>query len=56
MVLSFMMRCTSPIGYVLLVFYKLISEKALVAFVLAGVLVAIPTFLVLFALDSYCYG
>jgi hypothetical protein len=56
MVVSFMMRCTSPIGFFFLIIYKIIHEKAFFTFLLAGVIVAVPAFLACFGIDSYFYG
>lgn len=55
-VVSFMMRCTSISGFLLLVLYKIFKEKALCAFLQAGFLVAIPTMILLVAFDTSYYS
>lgn len=54
--MSFMIRSTSPIGWVFLVLYKLIKERSLLPFILAFFAVAIPSLILFTALDSYYYG
>jgi hypothetical protein len=53
---AFMMRCTSPIGFIFLIIYKLFSKKSFKCFAIAGIFVALPTILFFIAFDSYYYG
>jgi hypothetical protein len=55
-VVSFMMRCTSISGFIFLVLYKIIKEKAWCAFLQSGFLVAIPGVLLLVAFDTSYYS
>lgn len=55
-VVSFMMRCTSISGFILLVLYKIIKEKAWCAFIKSGFLVAIPCIILLVAFDTSYYA
>lgn len=55
MVLSFMIRCTSPIGWIPLILYKIIKEGSFCAFFLSGLIVALPTLIALVAIDSIYY-
>jgi hypothetical protein len=53
---AFMIRCTSPIGFVFLVIYKIYSEDCLESFIKSAVSVAMPTLIFLIAMDSYYYN
>lgn len=55
-VVSFMMRCTSPIGFIFLIIYKLLKEKNLQSFMISGLLIAIPSMILIVALETYYYG
>lgn len=55
-VLSFMMRCTSLIGWIPLVLYKIVKENSFKAFLISGFTVAIPLFSVFICMDSMYYG
>jgi phosphatidylinositol glycan class B len=52
---AFMIRCTSPIGFVLLIIYKIYSEDCLKTLIKAAASVAVPTIIFLTAMDSYYY-
>jgi hypothetical protein len=54
-VIAFMIRCTSPIGFVILVLYKLYKERNLVSFIISGFMIAIPTVILFIAFDTYYY-
>jgi hypothetical protein len=56
MVASFMIRCTSPIGWVILVFYKLIKERSFCAFFKSGLLIGLPSLGLFILVDSMYYG
>lgn len=54
--LSFMIRSTSPIGWIPLLVMKIVYDKSLFAFLQAGVVVAIPILSFCVAMDSIYYG
>jgi phosphatidylinositol glycan class B len=54
--LSFMMRNTSPIGWIPLLFYKIVYEGSFVPFAIAGVFVALPIIGLCILLDTLYYG
>ena len=54
--MSFMMRCTSIIGWIPLVIYKMYQNKGIKVFVISGIVVAIPSFLLFILGDSLYYG
>ena len=54
-VISFMIRCTSIIGFAPIVLIKIFEDKSLYTYVQAGLFIAIPTFILLIAIDSYYY-
>jgi hypothetical protein len=56
MIVSFMMRCTSIIGFILPCLYKIICANALKPFLISAAVVACPSLFLLAMLDSYCYG
>lgn len=53
--LSFMMRTTSPIGWVPLLAIKVFSEGAFVPFLIAGIFVAVPIIAATVAIDTWYY-
>lgn len=53
--LSFMMRNTSPIGWVPLLAIKVLYEGAFVPFLLAGVFVALPFIFLTVYVDTWFY-
>jgi hypothetical protein len=55
LVLSFMIRCTAPLGWIPLVIYKLINENSFKPFLISGFVVAIPSLLILILIDSIYY-
>lgn len=50
--LSFMMRNTSPIGWIPLLAIKVLFEGALVPFLIAGIFVAVPIIGLVVAVDT----
>jgi len=54
--LSFMIRNTSPVGWIPLLFLKIIYEKTFLSFLIAGIFVAIPLIFLCVCLDSLYYG
>lgn len=54
--ISFMMRNTSPIGWIPLLFLKVIKEGSFKPFLIALFIVAIPIILLALLLDSMYYG
>ena len=55
-VVSFMSRCTAPIGWVFLILHTIVKKKTFLLFIKAGIFIAIPTLLLLVAIDSFIYG
>lgn len=53
---SFMIRNTSPVGWVPLLAYKVLKEGSLVPFIISGIFVAIPLIGFLIFVDSQFYG
>ena len=53
--LSFMMRNTSPIGWIPLLAIKVLFEGAFLPFLLAGVFVAVPIIGLVVAIDTFYY-
>lgn len=54
--MAFMMRNTSPIGWIPLLAYKVLYEGSLVPFILSGVFVALPILALCVFLDTSYYG
>lgn len=54
--ISFMIRNTSPIGWVPLLLIKIVKDKSLVAFIISGIVVFIPIVCFCTILDSIYYG
>jgi hypothetical protein len=52
---AFMIRCTSPIGFLALIIHKMYYHKATYAFIVSGFLIAIPTIVLYVSLDTYYY-
>lgn len=53
---SFMMRNTSPVGWIPLLVLKIIHDKSFCAFATAGFLVALPTMCACVLIDSLYFG
>ena len=53
--ISFMMRNTSPIGWIPLLAIKVLKEGAFVPFLVAGIFVAVPLIGAIIALDTWFY-
>ena len=53
--ISFMMRNTSPIGWIPLLAIKVLKEGAFVPFLLAGIFVAVPLIGAIIAVDTWFY-
>jgi len=53
---AFMIRNTSPVGWVPLLALKIIQEGSLLPFIISGVLVAIPIIIFCIFMDSMYYG
>lgn len=53
--ISFMIRTTSPVGWVPLLAWKVLFEGSLPAFLLAGIFVALPVCCACVAADTYYY-
>ena len=53
--LSFMMRNTSPVGWVPLLAIKVLYEHSFVPFLIAGVFIALPLIVILVAVDTWFY-
>jgi hypothetical protein len=53
---AFVIRNTAPIGWIPLVIYKIIKDRSLINFIIAFILVVIPTLSVLILIDSVYYG
>lgn len=56
MTIAFMIRCTSPIGFVVLIAYKIYKEKCFISFLISAVAIALPTLCLCVALDTYYYN
>lgn len=54
--LSFVMRNTSPIGWLPLVIIKIIKDKSLLAFIKSAILVSIPILAINTFIDTLYYG
>jgi hypothetical protein len=54
--LSFMMRSTSPIGWMPLLLIKIIYEGSFKPFLISGILIALPIMGLCTVIDSYYYG
>jgi phosphatidylinositol glycan class B len=54
--ISFVIRISSPAGWLPLLFWKLFADKSFFAFLKAGFLIFIPTVLSSIAIDSIYYG
>lgn len=54
--LQFMMRNTSPIGWIPLLLIKIYKEKSFKAFLISGLLIAIPLLFILILIDTIYYG
>jgi len=53
--LSFMMRNTSPIGWLPLLAIKVLFEGALCPFLIAGIFVALPLIFLIVCIDTWFY-
>jgi len=53
---SFMIRTTSPTGWIPLLAYKVLKEGSFVPFLTAGFLVALPVCCLCVLVDTYMYG
>lgn len=53
--LSFMMRNTSPIGWIPLLAIKVLFEGSLIPFLIAGVFVAVPLMFFTVVIDTWFY-
>ena len=53
---SFMIRNTSPVGWIPLFFVKVVFEGSFMPFLLAGMIVAVPIVAFCVLLDSIYYG
>lgn len=56
MCLSLAIRNTSPVGWVPLILYKIIEQRAILAFIKAVIFIAIPTIALIILIDSLYYG
>ncbi len=56
MCFSLMIRCTSPLGWIPLLFYQVIKNRSLFSFIKAFLFAALPTLVLLTILDSLYYG
>jgi phosphatidylinositol glycan class B len=54
--LSFMIRNTSPVGWLPLLLHKIVYENAFRSFLIAGIIVALPLISFCITLDSLYYG
>jgi len=54
--ISFMMRNTSPVGWVPLLAYKVLREGSLVPFIISGLIIALPTIFACVWMDTKFYG
>lgn len=54
--LSFMMRNTSPVGWIPLLLLKIFQDNSFIAFVIAGIIVALPIIGLCIFLDSLYFG
>lgn len=54
--ISFMMRNTSPVGWLPLIILKIIYQKSLKAFLLSGFIIAIPIISICILLDTMYFG
>jgi hypothetical protein len=50
-----MNRCTSPIGWIPLIIYKIVKEKALVPLIISFFIIAIPSLVVFIIIDTIYY-
>ena len=53
--LSFMMRNTSPIGWIPLLTIKVLNEGSFVPFLIAGIFVALPLIFLIVCIDTWYY-
>ena len=53
--IGFMMRNTSPVGWIPLLIVKIINEGAFVPFLISGIFVAVPLVVAIVYLDSIYY-
>lgn len=53
---SFMMRPTSPIGFIFLVIYKIFKENSILSFILTGLTFVIPILFCIISLETYYYN
>jgi hypothetical protein len=56
MTASLMIRCTAPLGWVPLILYKIFVKKSMVAFIKSGIIIAIPSLVIMTIIDSMYYG
>lgn len=54
--ISFVMRNTSPIGWIPLLLHKIIFDGSFIPFLKSGFIVAIPTIFAAILIDSWFYG
>ena len=54
--IEFMMRSTSIVAWIPLLFLKVVRDGTLVSFLKSAVLVAAPTIFFIVCIDSYCYS
>ena len=54
--ISFMMRNTSPVGWIPLLAFKVLREGSLVPFLISGLFVAFPIILLCISIDTAMYG
>ena len=54
--IQFMMRNTSPIGWLPLLFIKIYKDKSFKALLTAGIIIALPLLILIILLDTYFYN
>jgi hypothetical protein len=54
--ISFMMRNTSPVGWIPLLILKIVQNNSFCAFLISGFVVALPIIAACIALDSFYFG
>jgi len=54
--ISFMVRNTSPVGWLPLLAIKVLREGSFVPFLISGAFVALPILFLLVSIDTYMYG
>ena len=53
---SFMIRNTSPVGWLILLAYKVLREGSFIPFLICGLIVALPLIVLLIWVDTVFYG